>query len=80
MPILIKGAANAMQTVRSQADTRTAQGNSAQQKGGRACDRLVCHSGAREARALVRNCAPENLEILRCASAHHSSMLRIAPG
>ncbi|WFU25881.1 hypothetical protein QA649_06630 [Bradyrhizobium sp. CB1717] len=41
MPVLIKGAANAMQTVRSQADTRTAQGNSAQQKGGRVSDRLV---------------------------------------
>ncbi|MHC2624699.1 hypothetical protein ACVIW2_006731 [Bradyrhizobium huanghuaihaiense] len=66
MPILIKGAANAMQTVRSQADTRTAQGNSAQQKGGRACDRLVCHSGAHEVRT-------RNFEI-------PGSMLRIAPG
>jgi hypothetical protein len=28
---------------------------------------------------MVRDCAPENLEILRCAIAHRSSMLRIAP-
>jgi hypothetical protein len=40
MPILIKGATQAMQTERSQADVRTAQGWFAQQKGGRACDRL----------------------------------------
>jgi hypothetical protein len=30
-------------------------------------------------RPQVRNCAPGNLEILRCAIAHRSSMLRIAP-
>jgi MFS family permease len=28
---------------------------------------------------MVRNCAPENLKVLRCAIAHQSSMLRIAP-
>jgi hypothetical protein len=39
MPILIKGAAQAMQTERSQAGARTAQGWFAQQKGGRECDR-----------------------------------------
>jgi hypothetical protein len=31
-----------------------------------------CHPGAREARTLVRNCAPENLEI-------PGSVLRTAP-
>ena len=30
-------------------------------------------------RPQMRNCASGNLEILRCAIAHHSSMLRIAP-
>jgi len=35
MPVLIKRAAEVMQTVGSQADTRAAQDNSAQQKGGR---------------------------------------------
>ena len=46
MPVLIKGAAQVMQTERSQVDVRTAQGWFAQQKGGRACDRLVRFSGA----------------------------------
>ena len=46
MPVLIKGAAQVMQTARSQADARTAQGWFAQQKGGRKRDRLVRSSGA----------------------------------
>jgi len=31
-------------------------------------------------RTLVRNCAPEDLEIPWCAIAHQGSVLRIAPG
>src|SRR3954453_9152976 len=47
--------------------------NSAQQKGGRACDRLFVYViPGRQSRTW-------NLEILWCGSPHHSSMLRIAP-
>jgi hypothetical protein len=48
-----------------------------------ACEResvCWCHSGAmRSNRTTVRNCAPENLEILRCAIAHRSSLVTLAP-
>jgi hypothetical protein len=73
VPILINGGIPPMQTIRWQSRARIVQGNSAQQKGGRVCDRLIRHSGAHEVRTLVRGCAPENLEI-------PGSMLRIAPG
>jgi hypothetical protein len=49
MPILIKGTAQVMQTERSQADVRTAQGWFAQQKGGRKRDRLFRFHRAEEA-------------------------------
>ncbi|KGT81061.1 hypothetical protein MA20_06600 [Bradyrhizobium japonicum] len=62
MPILIKGGVHAMQTIRSQADAHLAQGyarqqlNSAQQKGGRACDRLFVIPGRAEREPGISRC------------------------
>jgi len=52
------------------------QSNSAQQKGGRACDRLFDFviPGAHKVRTMVRSCAPEHLEIPGLVLTHHPGM------
>jgi len=61
MPTLIRGAAWAMQTERWQTRARVVQGWFSEFRTAKRRPRMrppSCHFGAREARAMVRNCAP----------------------